>query len=191
MGYRHQYRWLIVLLLSLGICLSLGWRWGGDNTTAVAQPTPSPNLAPALPALGGTLEDTQGRFQIGIFDGYQVNRAGRTPLIQAPDGRLAYTVVVVPMAAEAEADLLTAAQDVFGQGEGFTPGDVQTIPDGIRINWTGRLSQGAAPPQPITGKIFARQRGSNVVLLLVAATANHEAQVADAIVTLDSTLTVP
>lgn len=184
------------MLLSLGLCLGLSWHFGGQPRAAVAQTTPPPTLAPALPMIAGNFDDPQGRFQMGIFEGYQVSRAGGAPLIQAPDGSLAYTVVVAPLPRGAdmatEADLVQVTQQAFGQGEGFAAGDVQAIPGGgIRINWTGQLSQGAAPPQPITGKIFARQRGSDAFLLMVAATADREAQVSDAIVTLGGTLTVP
>jgi hypothetical protein len=145
--------------------------------------------------ISGNFQDPQGRFQIGIFDDYKVSRAGSAPLIQNPDGSLAYTIAIAPLpmgtAVASEADLVATAQRTFGQGEGFTVGDVQAIPGGIRINWTGQLSQGAAPPQPITGKMFARQQGGNAFLLMVAATADREAQLTDAIVTLGSTLLVP
>lgn len=196
MGHRNRYRWLIVMLLSLGLCLGLGWHWRGIPSAAVAQNAPPPTLAPALPMMSGNFEDAQGRFQIGIFEGYQVSRAGSAPLLQAPDGSLAYTVAIAPLPSGAamatEADLVQVSQETFGQGEGFTTGDVQAIPGGgLRINWTGRLSQGAAPPQPMVGKIFARQRGSEAFLLMVAATADREAQVSDAIVTLGGTLNVP
>lgn len=195
MGHRYRYRWLIVMLVSLGLCLGLSWRMGEGQPAALAQNAPPPTLAPAMPMMSGNFTDPQGRFQIGIFDGYQVSRAGTAPLIQAPDGSLAYTVALAPLpggaAPAAEADLVEAARRTFSQGEGFTVGDVQAIPGGIRINWTGQLSQGAAPPQPVTGKIFARQRNSEVFLLMVAATADREAQVTDAIVTLGSTLLVP
>jgi hypothetical protein len=39
--------------------------------------------------------------------------------------------------------------------------------------------------------MFARQQGGNAFLLMVAATADREAQLTDAIVTLGSTLLVP
>lgn len=195
MGHRHRYRWLIMMLLSLGLCLGLGGWWGKNHAPALAQNAPPPALAPALPMVSGNFQDAQGRFQIGIFDGYKVNRDGSVTLIQNADGSLAYTVAIAPLspgiAMASEADLVAAAQRTFGQGEGFTVGDVQAIPGGIRINWAGQLSQGAAPPQPITGKIFARQQGSDVFLLIVAATPAKEAQVTDAIVTLGSTLLVP
>ncbi|WP_198805178.1 hypothetical protein [Leptolyngbya sp. BL0902] len=196
MGYRHRFRWGLMVLLSLGLCLGLGWHFGGNPQTAVAQNTPPPTLAPAMPMIAGNFDDPQGRFQVGIFEGYRVSRVGSAPLIEAPDGSLAYTVVITPLPRGAEmateADLVQVTQQTFGSGEGFATGDVQAIPGGgIRINWTGQLSQGGAAPQPMTGKIFARQRDSEAFLLMVAATADREAQVSDAIVTLGGTLTVP
>ncbi|NJL48528.1 MAG: hypothetical protein HC929_14915 [Leptolyngbyaceae cyanobacterium SM2_5_2] len=157
---------------------------------------PPPTLAPALPMISGNFEDPQGRFQIGIFDGYRVSTAGTSPLFEAPDGSLAYTVAIAPLTTDlnqvSEADLVGAAQRTFGRGEGFAAGDIQPIPGGgIRINWTGQLSQGTVPPQPIIGKIFARQVESNAFLLLVAATEAGEPQLSDAIIALGSTLTVP
>jgi hypothetical protein len=145
--------------------------------------------------VSGSFADPQGRFQIGILDGYSVSSAGGSPLFQAADGSLAYTVAVAPLptAPTPDAALIAAAESTFGAGEGFVAGDdVQPIPGGgIRINWSGRLSQGAAPPQPITGKIFARQRREEVFLLLVAATSVAEPQLSDAINALGGTLTVP
>jgi hypothetical protein len=146
--------------------------------------------------ISGTFKDPQERFQIGIFDGYRVSTAGASPLFEAPDGSLAYTVAITPLATgmnqASDTDLLNAAQRTFGRGEGFSAGDIQAIPGGgIRINWTGQLSQGTTPPQPISGKIFARQLESNAFLLLVAATEAGEPQLSDAIIALGSTLTVP
>jgi hypothetical protein len=145
--------------------------------------------------VNGSFEDPQKRFQIGILDGFKVSSAGGSPLFQAADGSLAYTVAVAPLlpAESPEAALVAAAQRTFGNGEGFIAGDdVQPLPGGgLRINWRGRLSQGATPPEPITGKIFARQRGEDAFLLLVAATSAGEPQLSDAIIALGSTLIVP
>lgn len=196
---RRWYRWgvLAAMALLLGLWLSQGTAMGGRSAAVAQQPTnlPPPELATALPMISGTFEDPQGRFKIGLFDGYRVSTAGTTPLFQAPDGSLAYTVALAPLSSSAtasDAELLRTAQTIFGQGEAFTPGDVQAIPGGgVRINWTGSLRQGGALPQPISGKIFARQRDRDVYLLLVAATAAAEDQLSDAITTLGSTLTVP
>ncbi|MGG6238851.1 hypothetical protein ACQ4N7_09435 [Nodosilinea sp. AN01ver1] len=188
------------IALVASILLTQGIDWassssGGISPLALAQDNaPPPALAPALPMVSGSFEDPQGRFQIGILDGYSVSTVGATPLFQAADGSLAYTVAVAPLLPNSspEAAMVAAAESTFGAGEGFVAGDVQPIAGGgVRINWAGRLSQGAAPPQPITGKIFARQRDAQVYLLMVAATSTGEAQVADAINALGSTLVVP
>ncbi|MGB3202153.1 MAG: hypothetical protein WBA99_14710 [Nodosilinea sp.] len=199
----RRFRVLVIGAIALvaSILLTQGTDWNSGFSGGVFAPlaqaqgnAPPPSLAPALPMVSGSFEDPQGRFQIGILDGYTVSSVGRNPLFQAADGSLAYTVVVAPLltASSPEAAMVAAATSTFGEGEGFVSGDVQPIPGGgVRINWTGRLSQGAALPQPITGKIFARQRQTEVFLLMVAATAAGEAQVSDAINTLGSTLMVP
>ncbi|MBE9158159.1 hypothetical protein IQ265_15175 [Nodosilinea sp. LEGE 06152] len=187
----------LLFLAILALVISFGLSQSGStlDSRALAQGNaPPPALAPALPMVSGSFEDPQGRFQIGILDGYSVSTVGATPLFQAADGSLAYTVAVAPLLANSspEAAMVAAAESTFGAGEGFVAGDVQPIAGGgVRVNWSGRLSQGAAPPQPITGKIFARQRDAQVFLLMVAATSAGEAQVADAINALGSTLTVP
>jgi hypothetical protein len=188
----------VALVLSLLLAQGLPGRVGagGLGPAALAQQgnAPPPALAPALPLISGNFEDPQGRFQIGIFEGFQVSTAGGSPVFQAADGSLAYTVAVAPLpvAETPDAALVAAAKSTFGAGEGFVAGDVQPIPGGgVRINWAGRLSQGTAPPQPITGKIFARQRQNQVFLLLVAATEPAAPQLSDAINALGSTLIVP
>jgi hypothetical protein len=189
----------IALLASILLTQGIHWDLGlsGRTVSPLAQAqgnAPPPALAPALPMVSGSFEDPQERFQIGILEGYSVNSVGVNPLFQAADGSLAYTVAVAPLlaASSPEAAMVAAAETTFGNGEGFVAGDVQPIAGGgVRINWAGRLSQGAAPPQPITGKIFARQRDAQVFLLMVAATSAGEAQVSDAINALGSTLTVP
>ncbi|WP_017302200.1 hypothetical protein [Nodosilinea nodulosa] len=185
---------VVSLLLTQGIPGKAAVGSGGAIAPLAQGNAPPPALAPALPMVSGSFEDPQGRFQVGIIDGYSVSSVGGNPLFQAADGSLAYTVAVAPLLAAStpEAAMVAAAERTFGDGEGFVAGDVQPIPGGgIRVNWTGRLSQGAAPPQPITGKIFARQHGAEVFLLLVAATSAGEAQVSDAIIALGSTLIVP
>ncbi|HZG37354.1 MAG TPA: hypothetical protein VEZ50_01620 [Nodosilinea sp.] len=185
----------IALVISLWLAQGMPLGSGGGQGSAIAQGNAlPPALAPALPMVSGSFEDPQGRFQIGILDGYSISSVGGSPLFQAADGSLAYTVAVasLPTASSPNAAMVAAAQSTFGRGEGFVAGDVQPISGGgVRINWAGRLSQGAAPPQPITGKIFARQREAQVFLLLVAATSAGEAQVSDAINALGSTLIVP
>ncbi|TVQ07309.1 MAG: hypothetical protein EA368_14490 [Leptolyngbya sp. DLM2.Bin27] len=192
-----RFRVLVIGAIALAMSVLLAQGWGLEQSPFKAQAqgnAPPQALAPALPMVSYSFEDPQGRFQIGIFDGYSVSAAGGNPLFQAADGSLAYTVAVAPLPADnaPDAALLAAAKGTFGNGEGFVAGDVQPLPGGgVRINWAGRLSQGAAAPQPIVGKIFARQRGDEVFLLLVAATPAAENQVSDAISALGSTLIVP
>ncbi|NJL44658.1 MAG: hypothetical protein HC922_00710 [Leptolyngbyaceae cyanobacterium SM2_3_12] len=195
---------VLALVISFALGQGLGPVQPGPGRAALGQTNAPPQaLAPALPMVSGSFADPQGRFQIGILDGYKVSQAGAAPLFQAPDGGLAYTVVIAPLSPEppgteigaepvTENTLVAVAQKAFGQGEGFLTSGLQPIPGGgIQIDWTGRLTQGATPAQPITGKIFARQRGREVFLLLVAATDAGATQLADAITTLGSTLTVP
>lgn len=186
---------MLALAISVLVAQAIDLGSGMNASDALAQTNPPPQtLAPSLPMVSGSFEDPQGQFKIGILDGYSVSTAAGSPLFQATDGSLAYTVVVVPLppADDPSTAMVQAAEATFGDGEGFVRGDVQPIPvGGLRINWTGQLSQGTAPPQPITGKIFARQRGDNVFLLMVAATDAAESQLSDAIIALGSTLTVP
>ncbi len=188
------WSWLALGVLALGIVLA----WGQGNVFLMpplqAQTNaPPPPLAPTLPMVSGTFQNAEGQFEVGILEGYEVSTAGSAPLFQAPDGSLAYTVVVSPAAPEAtNADLVQLAVQTFGQGEGFTPTKQQALPGGgLQLNWTGQLSQGGGPPQSIAGQIFAKQRGRDVFLLMVAATEAGADQVGDAIATLGSTLKVP
>ena len=188
----------VVMTLAMGPWVSSsGWATAKSDGSVVAQGNPPPpTLAPALPMVSGQYQDPQGRFQVGIFDGYQVSTVADAPLLQAPDGSLAYTVAVSPLppdrAALSEAELVAIAEQTFRHGEGFLLGPPQPIAgNGVQISWTGRLTQGNAPPQPIAGQIYARQRGESIFLLLVAATDAAQAQVSDAIAALGSTLTVP
>ena len=65
----------------------------------------------------------------------------------------------------------------------------QSLPGGgLQMMWTGQLTQGNGPPQPISGQIFAKQRDTDVFLLMVAATEDQADQVEDAIAILGSTL---
>lgn len=195
LGRRLRVLLMGATALVVSVLLAQGMQLATTHSAAVAQGNAPPQLlAPALPMVTGNFEDPQGRFQIGIFDGYSVSSAGGSPVFQAADGSLAYTVAVTPAppAQSPEAALVAAAENTFGAGEGYVTEDIQPIPGGgVRINWAGRLSQGSTPPQPISGKIFARQRDAEVFLLLVAATDAAEAQLSDAIIALGGTLIVP
>ena len=195
MGTKWQrWSWLALVLLTLGV--SLGWAWGNVWLSSPLQAqtnAPPPELAPALPMVSGTFQDAEGQFEIGIFDGYEVSSLGAAPLFQAPDGSLAYTVVVSPAPPNADdGTLVQLANEAFGQGEGFAPIGQESLPGGgLQIRWTGRLTQARGGAQPISGQIFAKQRNSDVFLLLVAATEGATDQVEDAIASLGSTLKVP
>jgi len=195
MGLRlRRWSWLTLVLLALGG--ALGWGWGNVWQLAPSQAQtndPPPQLAPTLPMVSGTFQDAAKRFEIGILEGYKVSSVGSAPLFQAGDGSLAYTVVVSPAESNAsDATLVRLANEAFGQGEGFTPIGQQTLPGGgLQISWTGQLSQGSGLPQSMSGQIFAKQRDTEVFLLMVAATEAGAEQVGDAISTLGSTLKVP
>jgi hypothetical protein len=189
----RRWSWFMVGVLALGA--TLGWGWGNvwhmSPIQAQTNPPP-PELAPTLPMVSGTFQDAGERFEIGILDGYEVSSVGTNPLIQAPDGSLAYTVVVSPAQPDApDGTLVRLANEAFGQGEGFTPIGQQALPGGgLKIRWTGQLTQGGGPPQPISGQIFAKQRATDVFLLMVAATEEGADQAEDAIAILGSTLKV-
>ena len=191
-----SYRWSWLGLGVLAWAVALGWGWGTVWLSPPLQAqtnAPPPALAPVLPMVSGTFQDAEGQFVIGILDGYEVSTAGTSPLFQDPNGSLAYTVVVAQAEPNAADDtLMQLANEAFGQGEGFTPIGRQTLPGGgLQISWRGQLTRARGGPQPITGQIFAKQRGSDVFLLLVAATEGATEQVGDAISTLGSTLNVP
>jgi hypothetical protein len=202
MGFIRRLRLLAIAILALLAIVLVGQQAtvvpSATPSQALAQNNPPPQeLAPALPMVGGQFEDPQSQFQVGILDGYQVSMVSGSPLFQAADGSLAYTVVVVPQPAGTpdplpDRNLALIANETFSNGEGFMSSNLQTIPGGgIQLDWIGRLSQGNTPPQPIAGKVFVNQRGSNVYLLLVAATEAGRSQVNDAITTLGGTLRVP
>lgn len=196
---RTSFLGLMALALGLAILLGYGSVHPGALQTALAQsPKADPGLLTnPLPLVGGTFEDPQQRFKIGILDGYVVSQAGSSPLFQAPDGNLAYTVVISALAPNSpdplpDVVLLQLAKDTFGQGEGFQTTGLKALPGGgLQIDWSGRLSQGSGPPSPVEGRILAKQRGTEMFLLLVAGVKAGIPQLQDAIATLGSSLTVP
>lgn len=162
------------------------------RVTPAAPLSPSNALlsAPPLP-LGGNFEESRGQFQVGILSGYKVGSAGRYPLFEAPDGSLAYTVVVrlratpqlLPPSAIAQ-----IAIETFQQGEGFQPGEISTLSSGETvIPWTGRLTVGAQA-QPMNGVILASQPQKDILLLLIAATEEGSQQIPGAVAALVDTL---
>ncbi|MCG8367782.1 MAG: hypothetical protein MJA27_31170 [Pseudanabaenales cyanobacterium] len=169
--------------------------------TALAQTAPQ---APTKPtqvlssglSLSGNYQDPQGRFQIGLLEGYKVNTVANSPLFESADGRLAYTLVVLPIGdgkvttTVTDAALVQAAQKTFQAGEGFRTTGFQPIEGGgMQISWMGSLTQQGLP-QPIQGIIVARQAEANIFLLMVAATEPAVDQIFDAVSTLTGTLQV-
>lgn len=211
MGNRRTWSVVLATLALMVVLWSHGgelWGWQpaiaqtpAPASAPVAAPTSAaePQTAPAPPAalpLNGSFSDPQNRFEIGILEATTVSTVAGNPLFQRPDGSLAYTVIVMPLAANApnplpEAALVQAAEKTFGAGEGFQTTGFQAIGGGLQIGWLGRLSQPPAPPQPMTGSILAKQQGDNVFFLMVAATEAAAAQVEDAIAVLAPTLKVP
>lgn len=150
--------------------------------------------------------DPNGRFQVGILaqydpeftledvteevslEEYRVSAIGGIPLIEAPDGNLAYTVVVQPLATtrtRTNEELAEIAIAQFERGEGFQPGEFQVMTPGqILISWTGVLNGS----QGMSGAIVARQTARNVYLLLISATEAGEPKLEEAIALLSSSL---
>ncbi|MBZ8179185.1 hypothetical protein [Oscillatoria salina] len=144
----------------------------------VASPEPEPEpaavetLVPVLPLAGEPYLDPAQRFQVGIIEGFSVTSLAGSPLIESPDGNLAYTVVVRSRAFDnnlSDAALAQIAVDTFEQGEGFIPGEFQSIGDGVVISWAGSLTL-RGNTQPISGLILSRQVPGNVLVMLISAT---------------------
>ncbi len=166
-------------------------------TLPIAPPVPPPVIlpAPSLP-ISGSYRDPGDRFQIAILDGYRVSSVGNAPLIEASDGRLAYTIVTVarpPISAPQPAlmtsnEFVQMAREMFQRGEGLQITEFQPLAQGgVQMFWNGTLTIGGRA-QPMQGAIVAQQAPANVFLLLVAATEIGAEQVPDAIATLVSSL---
>ena len=185
----------IALIVSLLIGSGHGW-----TTAAVSSPGSMLAQAPAnepattveaAPSLSGLYKDPQGTFQIGILDGATTTTAGGPPLFTLPDGSLAYSVVQLPLDSEAplpDVTLVALANQALNNGEGFQTQTFTSVPQGLQIDWTGRLSQGSRPPQPVSGSILANQQGAQVYLLVVAALETATAQVPQTLVALAESL---
>lgn len=192
-----------------------------DNPDAPVSPVPEPTdgtLPPVVPSPGdlaplplpertedlpdvtplpvtNTYIDANGRFRVGILQGYRVSPLAGSVLIEAPDGTLAYTVVVQPVQRPAfdsqpldNFALAQVAQAAFARGEGFasTAIPVDLPRGGVQVNWSGRLTI-AGQTQPVQGVILARQAGDDVLLLLIAGAQAGIAQVPNAVAALVDT----
>lgn len=151
------------------------------------------NQTTASIPLDGHFVDTQDNYQIGILEGYGVTSIGNSPLIEAPDGHLAYTVVTVPQVQNSfdrplsDAALAQVAQGIFSRGEGFQATPYRSVPGGVQISWTGQLTLGGVA-QPVGGELLALQTEKGITVLLVAATAVSAEEVPAAFSTLTNSL---
>lgn len=188
---------LAVFFITLSIMMSGGLRPVLTTTPRVVVAQESSEVAPAIQsaiAIGGTYEDPLGLFKVAILENYSVSTAAGSPVFQTGDGSLAYSVVRVPLQSESplsEIGLVEVVQQTFAKGEGFQTQTFSAIPgNGLQIEWTGRLSQGAASPQPLSGTILVMQTEADAYLLMVAALDAAASQVPGVLSVLADTLTI-
>ena len=167
------------------------------EVTPTPQPSPSPEVETSPPSQSSLslsesdYVDPLGRFKVGILQGYNVGTTGNWPLIESPDGNLAYTIVVKARESDRiipSPSLAQIAIETFERGEGFQPETYQVISQNeISIAWTGTVKVGSTT-QAIQGKIRARQDGSRLFLILVSATESSFQEIDPAIVTISDSL---
>ncbi len=152
---------------------------GIPNLPLAPPPAPLPAADP-LPT-AGEFTDRANRFRIAIVQDFRVSPIGDAVLIESPKGSLAYTALAQPATAgfltpDALAEIAKAA---FQRGEGFQTGSTQAIPGGIQLDWSGSLTIGGIT-QPVNGVIIAKPSGTQVLMLLIAATESGADQVPNA-----------
>lgn len=201
MKRRHLW-WLgLVAIALIGVLLGRGSAMTPAHATSrpelVAQimaQDAAPETAPETGlVLSGTYRDDGERYQIGLADGYQLDQAAGAPVFTAPDGALAYSVVVAPLATEtplADIALVELVQATFGRGEGFQTQTFTPVEGGLQVNWTGNFTPAMPPSIPMTGAVVAQQRGTAVYLLMVAAQEQAADQVPTTLSALLSSLQV-
>ena len=167
----------------------------GSRTDPPKPPTPTPSATPtivptpALPSMilpvdvqplpiAGEHKDSAGRFQIGLLKGYRVSPLGDSILVEAADGRLAYTVVAQSAAqlgflsgvVLTPENLAQVVRNTLGRGEGFQAESPQSIENGIQMNWSGTLTIGGKL-QPVKGVVIAKPAptSNSIVMLTIAA----------------------
>ena len=199
---RRPLAWLGVAAIALVVSLLVSSSGGNFGVAVFADvqivqettDTPPSSTVVPSPIISGTYEDPQGRFQIGILNGYIVSSVSGSPLLQNADGSLAYSVVRVPLNSEApipDIGLVEFAQQTLNNGEGFQTQTFTLVPGGgLQIAWSGRLSQGGTPPQPISGTALAKQQGTEVYLLVIAALESGVSQVPQLVSLLSDSLTI-
>ena len=155
--------------LSLLILNGIFGNWHQTSLQQAAQAQSATNSAISLS--GETYKEN--RFEVGILAGYQQKVVSGVPVVESPDGNLAYTVVVKPQVNTQQLDSETLARiaiDEFEKGEGFQPGQFRQSNAGeIALPWSASLTMGNNT-QSLSGEVLARQRGRNVLLLLISAT---------------------
>ena len=168
----------------------------GSRTDPPKPPTPTPSVTPtivptpALPSIilpvdvqplpiAGEHKDSAGRFQIGLLKGYRVSPLGDSILVEATDGRIAYTVIAQSAAqlgflsgvVLTPENLAQVVRNTLGRGEGFQAESPQSIENGIQMNWSGTLTIGGKL-QPVKGVVIAKPAPTtnSIVMLTIAAT---------------------
>ncbi len=140
-------------------------------------------LAEYLPA-----ENEAETAERGALQPYKIGTSAGIPLIESPDGNLAYTVIVQPLATDrtlSNEELAEIAIEEFKRGEGFSPDEFRPVASGeVLVPWTGIFNN----KTPMQGTILVRQRDRMVYLLLISATDVAASKLEPAIALLFETL---
>lgn len=144
-----------------------------------------------LPLSEQPYKDPQGRFEVGILENYKVSAIADMPLMESPDGNMAYTAIVQPKITNEQFSNEALAQmaiNQFQRGEGFQPNQLQVLAEGeILITWTGTVTIGKKP-QPISGSILVRDNPDKILMLILSATDDASEDISSAIATLADSL---
>lgn len=162
-----------------------------------APPAPPASTAPPLP-VGSNYQDPAGRFKVGVLAGYRVTPLAGAVIIEAPDGRLAYSVIAKAQPLGNPIGLITGYDNSeslakvaiaeFQRGEGFQPGPPRLESEGGAVlDWKGSLTIGNQA-QPVSGTILVRPNPQTVLLLMVAATEAGQQQLPNALSALAASL---
>ncbi|NET09684.1 MAG: hypothetical protein F6K09_04270 [Merismopedia sp. SIO2A8] len=205
----RQRRWFIRIVLTAFFAAvvvgfsplfsALHWEQAGIDQSEIGQaeigqikrslPSPIAQAQETPPAPPTLFNAPSGQYEIALLDGYQVHTVANTSVIEAPDGRLAYTVVVTPTFKPGtpltNAALAQVARETFQQGEGFLVEAFQELGEGrVKMDWIGQVTTRGT--QAMSGTIFAQQSGDNVFLLMIAATDAAKDDLPGAIATLSA-----
>jgi hypothetical protein len=150
------------------------------QTLPLVPPVAPRPVADPLPT-AGEFVDPRGHFRVAILQDYRVSPIGDAVLIESPKGSLAYTALAQPATAGflTPDTLAEMAKNAFQRGEGFQTGSTQAIPGGIQLDWSGNLTIGGNT-QPVNGIIIAKPTGTQVLMLLIAATESGAEKVPNA-----------